>query len=347
VITIEESQKWDDIVRSFINYDVNYLSRYARAFQLHGDGEPILFYYDDGSTRAMNVVMKRDIAEAAPFKNKLPVNAWFDLSTPYGYGGFWVEGEDYEAVNAAYDEYCRKNGFICEFVRFHLFSDYQQHYNGESESHTHNVVRSLELPLEEIQREFEHSVRKNLKKAVSSGLSIEIDTTGARLKDFLQIYYGTMKRRNAAENFFFSRCYFEVLNEMKGNYVYFHVLYNGQIISTELVLYGSENCYSFLGGTHKDYFMLRPNDFLKYEIIKWGKEMGLKRFVLGGGYGSDDGIFKFKKAIAPNGVCNFYIGKKIFDNEKYQKLVDIRKAEAGNDTTSDFFPKYRAVFGEQ
>ena len=355
VITINESEKWDSIVKSFKNYDVYYLSGYSKAFQLHGDGDPLLFYYDDGGTRAMNVVMKRDIAEAAPFKDKLPVNMWFDLSTPYGYGGFWMEGENCKAVCEAYENYCREQQFVSEFVRFHLFSDHQPYYNGISETHTRNVVRSLELPLDEILRDFEHKVRKNLNRAAGSGLNIEIDTTGARLDDFLNIYYGTMDRTSARKNFFFSRDFFETLNKMENNYVYLHVLSEGQVISTELVLYGSENCYSFLGGTNHDFFHLRPNDFLKYEIIKWAKEKHLKNFILGGGYGEDDGIFKYKKSLAPNGVCNFYIGKKIFDKDKYEKLITIRTGEKQVDSDlqtiinnmSGFFPKYRDDFDKQ
>lgn len=341
VLTINEKDKWDSIVRSFRNYDVNYLSGYAKAFQLHGDGESLLFYYDDGSTRAMNVVMKRDIASTKPFKNKLPVDTWFDLTTPYGYGGFRVEGEGYEAVNDAYNSFCREKGYVSEFVRFHLFSEYQPHFSGLSETHTRNIVRNLELPLDEMLMEFEHKVRKNLKKATKARLEVEIDSSGEGLNNFLEIYYKTMDRRCAKDNFFFPEEFFKELNKMTGHYVYIHVLYEGKIISSELVLYGPENCYSFLGGTDRDYFHLRPNDFLKYQIIKWAKEKGLKRFILGGGYGNDDGIFRYKKSFAPNGVCYFYIGKKIFDEDKYNKLVNMREQKHSEKNTL-FFPLYRS-----
>lgn len=45
-------------------------------------------------------------------------------------------------------------------------------------------------------------------------------------------------------------------------------------------------------------------------------------------------------------MCDFYIGKKIFDEEKYEKLVAIRKAEVNFDAMSGFFPKYRADLDE-
>ena len=38
VYTLKDSNKWNDIVKSFCNYDVYYLSGYTKAFYLHNDG---------------------------------------------------------------------------------------------------------------------------------------------------------------------------------------------------------------------------------------------------------------------------------------------------------------------
>ena len=108
-----------------------------------------------------------------------------------------------------------------------------------------------------------------------------------------------------------------------------------------MIIFGTENAYSYLGGTDRDYFDVRPNDFLKFEAIKWLKERGLKNFVLGGGYGADDGIFRYKKSLAPNGIVDFYIGKSIFDQELYDKLISKRRA-CGEILEESFFPVYRA-----
>ena len=45
IYTLEQAEEWDCVVHSFSNYDVYYLSNYVRAFQLHGDGEPLLLFY--------------------------------------------------------------------------------------------------------------------------------------------------------------------------------------------------------------------------------------------------------------------------------------------------------------
>ena len=341
VIRIDETKKWDDLVRSFKTFDVHYLNGYAKAFELHGDGEPLLFYYEHNGTRAMNVVLKRDIAKTEAFKDKLEKNLWFDLSTPYGYGGFWVEGNDLKSVDDEYSLFCRENGFISEFVRFNLFSGFEAAYSGSIRTPSHNIVRTLDLPVEGILMDFEHKVRTNLEKAIDADLKIEFDEKGHRIEEFLKLYYSTMERTCAEPYYYFSKAFFEHLNRLEEGSVFVHVLNEDKVIASTLTLYGTENCYPFLCGSDHDYFNLRPNEFMQVETIKWAKAKGLKRLVLGGGYGEDDGIYRYKKSFAPKGITNYYVGMNIFDEAKYEKLVEMRKEEAGFDPKKDYFPLYR------
>lgn len=338
---ISHNEQWDRIVKSFHDYEAFFLSEYVNAFMKENrkNGTPILLLYENGKDKAINVVFCRDVAEDIKLEGRLSPGMYYDLITPYGYGGFKGNISDWRELNQCYREYCWKNKYVCEFVRFDLFSNYYKHYDGEVETKTHNVVRNLEMSLDEMWMDFEAKVRKNVKKANSNNLEIIMEPNGDYLEDFLRIYYGTMDRSNAEDEFYFSKDFYCNLNQMKENVMYFHAIYEGRIIATELVIYGAENCYSYLGGTDKDFFDLRPNDFLKYEIIKWAKDKGLKNFVLGGGYGKDDGIFNYKKSLAPNGVVDFYIGKKIFDNEAYDDLVALRK---GDILDKNFFPIYRS-----
>lgn len=343
-IHVDEKNLWNETVRSFPDYDVFYLHEYVTAFMNENkkNGEPVLLLYTNAQDRAMNVVFRRDISQDDKLEGKIETGEYFDLVSPYGYGGFWGDVSDYTDLNDTYNRFCISQHYICEFVRFELFSDYSEHYDGEVETRTHNVVRNLEMPLDDLWMDFKQKVRKNVKKANSFGLQIIIENTDDHLDDFLDIYYSTMDRSNAENEYYFSKPFYETLNVMKNNIMYFHVIHEGKIISTELVIYGAENCYSYLGGTNRDYFDLRPNDFLKYEIIKWAKEKGLKNFVLGGGYGADDGIFQYKTCLAPKGIVDFYIGRKVFDKENYQKLLDIRAEDNPECIPSDYFPQYRA-----
>ena len=338
---IDNQKEWDNIVQSFPNYDIFYLSGYSKAFMKEApkNGIPVLLLYENGEDRAINVVLRRDVALDKKFTGKIKPGQYFDLITPYGYGGFWGSISNWDKLNQTYNTYCKKNHYICEFVRFELFTDYYKYYDGEVETRTHNVVRSLDMPFEEMWMDFKQKVRKNVKKANTFNLNIIIESTDDHLDDFLQIYYSTMERTDADREYYFSKQFYEDLNQLKSNIIYFYVIHKSKVISAELVIYGSENCYSYLGGTNSEYFDLRPNDFLKYEIIKWAKNKGLKNFVLGGGYGSDDGIYQYKLSLAPHGVYNFYIGRKVFDKKSYDDLVSLSDE---NELNEKFFPLYRS-----
>ena len=54
---VTDAEQWNQIVRSFENYDVFYLSEYVTAF-MHEEkknGTPILLLYEHDSDRAINV----------------------------------------------------------------------------------------------------------------------------------------------------------------------------------------------------------------------------------------------------------------------------------------------------
>ena len=116
----------------------------------------------------------------------------------------------------------------------------------------------------------------------------------------------------------------------------------------------SENyLYSFLGGTSGEAFSLRPNDLLKHTVIEYGRESGLRGYVLGGGLGRDDGIFRYKRSFDPAGCVPFHRLTMICDDASYNQLVEHRLAASCDDTGAKgtlapgYFPAYRAplVFG--
>ena len=269
----------------------------------------------------------------------------YDIITPYGYGDVYVMGEgDFKPVKlefySKFQEWALSYGVISEFVRFNLFSKSVTDYNGEIIHNSDNIVCELTKGEEQIWTEFKPKIRRNVRKALSAGVSIESDSTGDRLDSFLTLYYGTMRRRNALEKYYLKREYFEMIHEkLKGHFRYFYATQNGIDISVELILISDENIYSFLAAADEVSFHLHPNELLKKEIIKWGISQGKSHYVIGGGYGQNDGLFSFKKDFAPSGIFPYYVGKKIYDQTTYDKLVVSSGEEILED--SSFFPLYR------
>lgn len=91
---------------------------------------------------------------------------------------------------------------------------------------------------------------------------------------------------------------------------------------------------------------MRPNDLLKYEIMRWARGLGKQHFVLGGGYRPNDGIYRYKLSFAPLGAVPFFTGTRVLNMQLYDTLVQNAAAvgcQSSGNKASDYFPAYRAM----
>lgn len=342
VYTLEQADQWDSIVRTFPQHDTYYLSGYVKAFQLHGDGEPLLFHYEKEDTRGICVVMKRDIAHCSFFKDRLEEEQFFDLSCPYGYGGWLTEGKDIDGLITAYESWCRKNGIVSEFVRFHPVLENHHpmagHYDiiplGET------VTMDLSSP-EIIWANISSKNRNMIRKAQKNGIVIYRGHYPEIYRVFREIYNGTMDKDNASSYYYFSPEFYEsVLNDLPHNAQVFYAVLEDRIIAASIMLSCNGRMNYHLSGSLREYAHLAPTNLLLFQAALWGCANGCRSLYLGGGVGSgEDGLFKFKRSFyRGDDLHRFYIGKKIFNQEKYDELVALRESipEGG------FFPRYRA-----
>jgi predicted N-acyltransferase len=324
--------------------DLYFNPNYAKLYK-NIDGESDTFVFECPYGTITNIFILRKV------KWQINGQTYFDIVTPYGFGGPLAQNvKDIEkllvAYKKAFTEYCLEHNIICEFIRYHLYDNVnvREHYYGETLHLLDNVVVDTTGDYEtKIWRSYEHKVRKNVNKAVKNGLEIVIENKLDYLDCFLSIYNDTMDRNNADDYYYFKREYFEdIAHLLPSNFMYFHVFKDGKMASTELVLCSEDYAYSLLGGTNTEYYEFRPNDFLKNEIIKWCNQTGRKKFILGGGYHKDDGIYKYKRCFTPDPDVPFYVGRYIFNKAVYDKAIEARNTENESFTgDTGYFPKYR------
>jgi len=278
-------------------------------------------------------------------------SAGCDLTSAYGYGGpFAWDVSDLEARAfwARFDGWARSLGAVTSFTRLSLFPEQILPFHGELRDRGANVVRTLNLTPDELWSDYEGKVRKNVQRARREGLVVKFDETGDFLDDFAAVYESTMDRRQALSQYYFPRSFFEsIVSGLPGKFLFAHVMAGAQVVSSELLLLSADNAYFFLGGTLAEAFARRPNDLLKHESFLHCRERGVKRFVLGGGYGSDDGLLRFKRSFAPGGDRPFRTGVKTFDALEAARLVERRRewerSQGREWTPADgFFPAYRS-----
>lgn len=342
VYDLKQSEQWDAVVRSFADYDVYWLGGYVKAFQIHGDGEPLLFYYADSDIRGINVVMKRDVSQDVHFKGSIETGTYFDFSTPYGYGGWIIEGTDSRPLFDAYEKWCVNNGIISEFVRFHPVLE-----NHVFSSDAYQVIplgNTVSLDLSSPEKIWANMTSKNrnmIRKAQKNDVRIYSGRDPELYETFRKIYNGTMDKDEAAEYYYFGQNFYHSLCEdLPNNAQVFYAALEGKIIAASIMLTANGRMNYHLSGSLREYANLAPTNLLLYQAALWGFENGCRTLYLGGGVGSrDDNLFKFKRAFYRlDDLPRFYIGKKIFNKEGYAELLKLR----GIMPSGGFFPEYRS-----
>lgn len=340
IFDMTQRKEWDEVVRSFAEYDIYYLSGYVRAFEIHGDGEPQLLYYEANGLRAIYVY----------FKRKTAIEGVYDSITPYGYGGVLFEGdmrdENLKAFWTAYVEKMNELNIVDNFVRYHPVLA-----NAMPMKEVSDVIdlgKTVALHLDSPEVIWENIIPKNrnmIRKAEKNGIEIHHAHDMSLFADFIRIYNATMDKDNAEEYYYFGEEFYKSIHEdLDGNYEMFYATLDGQIIAMSIMLFANKQMHYHLSGSMMEYRNLAPSNLLLYKAAVWGCEQGYKTFHLGGGVGSgEDNLYKFKAAFNRKSDYQFSIAKMVFDQEKYDALVEERSARDPEfNRESKFFPLYRS-----
>ena len=337
---LSHSGEWDEIVCTFPNYDVYYLSGYVKAFHIHGDGEPYLLYYEVQSLRAIYVYMRRHTA----------IDGEYDSVTPYGYGGVLFDGDTSEAnLKAFWKDY------LDEMAKEHIVDNFVLSHpvlkNAVPMKPISNVIDlgktiDMDLSSPELIWENIHSKNRNMiRKAEKNGIVIEHGQGMELFDKFIEIYNATMDKDHAEEYYYFKHLFYKSIhNDLRNNYEMFYAKLGDKIIAMSIMIFANGRMNYHLSGSDIEYRNLAPSNLLLYKAAMWGCEQGFQTFHLGGGVGSgEDNLYKFKATFNKNSAYQFSIGKQVFDQEKYDELVRIRKnSDVNFDESSLFFPLYRA-----
>ena len=286
-------------------------------------------------------------------KRKIPINIgdnpYYDLITPYEYGGPVIVACREEAkeelvkeFEVAFGDYCRENRIVSEFVRFHPLvenaRDFQECYQVV---HSRNTVgTNLKTYKDPFMEEFSKSARRSIRRALRAGVGFRVVEEPSDLGDFKKIYYSTMDRNKAPDFYYFGDDYFEnCLQYFTENIVLVEATYQGKTIASGLYFAYQDSIHAHLSGTLADYLYLSPAYVLRYAITMWGKERGYALIHRGGGItkSKDDSLYRFKKRFGKNTGFQFHIGKRVWDKEIYRRLCLAK----GVGEDRGFFPAYR------
>lgn len=311
-------------------YDIYYLHEYVQPFKIFEKTNPLLIYYEGKNTRLCYVVHKNDIADFKPLQNAIYKNKYFDIETPYGYGGPLVENYDKNDIKDFFKElnkWAVENKIVSQFFRFHPLLRNHKYFEEFCDTKTFKQTVCIDLQNEDIiYKNMNDKCRNMIKKARKSGIETVIDNSIESWCCFKELYKQTMERNNANEYYFFNKEFFEKLYSQLGSLCnLFCAKLQDKYISMALIYECNELMHYHLSASNKDYLKFGATNILLYEAAKYGAYKNYKSFHLGGGVGAYDGLFIFKKSFNKNNLIDFYIGRNIFNHEIYNLLMLKRK----------------------
>lgn len=347
LIESDHAGLWDGIVKSFSNWDIYYLSGYARSLELHEISRALLIDFSFGPERLCYPVMEKDIADALEFRGLLPSNTWFDWETPYGYGGPLAEAPLSEPAQQAFLEeltaVCNERRVVTQFLRFHPLLQNQGIMNKVIQYRTFKDTIFIDTSHKEVFQQLNPYHRNRVRKAIKSGLTVFTDH-GEHLADFMDIYRETMDRVHAEPYYYFHPEYFSALRKtLSGETVFFYAVLKDEIVAATIFFYNDSFMHYHLSGARTEYLKIAPTNLLIYEAACWAARRGIRQLHLGGGNGGNDSLFEFKRKFNPAGRLPFYIGRTIFDHDAYQELLRLRQTTDFHFKPSrSFYIQYRA-----
>ena len=321
--------------------DIYFEPGYARLYETE-DIKAVEYRFENENGIISNLFLKRKIDICLD-----DGKTYYDLITPYGYGGPVIHRTtDKEKLIQAYMDdfqaYTQANDIVSEFVRFHPIIgngvDFREAYQS---SYNRKTVGTNLTYDDVIAAEFSKHKRKIIRGLLKNpDIRYEIDEHPESLDDFVEVYYSTMDRDNADEYYYFGNDYFNnMLKELPGHVITCKVFLKEKVIAMGVYFCYGKYMHAHLSGTITDYLEYSPAYILKYALAMYGHEHGYEVIHYGGGSSSapDNTLYKFKKDFGKNTEFDFYIGKKIWNQEVYRKLCE----KLGVDAESDFFPAYR------
>ncbi|MCR5271970.1 MAG: peptidoglycan bridge formation glycyltransferase FemA/FemB family protein [Lachnospiraceae bacterium] len=344
---IREKEKWNNVLEKYPKAGIYDGYDYLYSFLLHGDGIPLLFCYEEESRGICLPVHLSDIKDSGLFMNHITQGEYYDMSTPYGYGGPLCFGPCDDEFKSAFIEnlrdYCNRNKIVTLFFRFNPMTDNALLFNENIETvRLKNTVFMDTSNEETIFKNMAPKTRNMVRKARKNGVNI-ISDCGEKIMEFKKIYDETMTRVGVDEYYFFEEKYYDYLKDnMSKNMIILYAVYEGLIVGASIFLYDKNGMHYHLSGTMTKYRNMGINDYILYSAALIAYKKGLKTLHLGGGSGAYDSLFSFKKHFNENGLRDFYIGRMIFDKEAFDKLVNIRIAyDKEFDKEKSFLIKYR------
>jgi serine/alanine adding enzyme len=312
-------------------------THWARLQRNKESGDDVTFYFNHELGDIRYTFIKR-------FAGFADNREYFDLVTPRGYGGPYLENcssdEFHHLIrqfDKAFQEYCCEENIVAEYIRFDPWINNAQSFAGIYDLKPHGFAYCNDLTVDFFNTEYSSRKRNNIRKAEKHGVEIEMDSSRESIAVFLELYEFTAVKHALSGYYHLSKDFLNEYFSMLPNKTLFaNAVYKGRIISSALILLGEDIAHYHFAANHPEYSYLQGNSLLIYKASVYAKMLGKKLMDLGSAVpGSPLEVFK-SSFVYKGTKYPVVVGTKIRNQHIYDSLIQ----QAGG-LRQGYFPAYR------
>ncbi len=193
----------------------------------------------------------------------------------------------------------------------------------------YTFVIDLTKPEEELLKNMSQKTRYNVRLAEKRGVKVTEDNSEEAFKDYLKLTNETtLRQKFYAHNQKYHEIMWETFKNTKNKDFTPHLLtarYNDKTLASWLLFETTDTLYYPYGASSEEHREVMASNLIMWEAIKFGKNLGLKKFDLWGAAntpnpGPDDiyyGFHKFKEGFGPKhvefvGSFDYVINKNLY-----------------------------------
>ena len=251
-------------------FDIYFKEEYGKICEFVDGGECKVFECKTKNGCIKNMFILR------PIPYKIDNVQYYDIVTPYGYGGPII----YNSVNKEallndyenqFKEYC-DNNIVCEFIRWHpIFNnriDFEKIYDN---SYSRNTVGTNLKDFDDpVQSEFSKSARKEMNRSIRNGVTCTLHPNPDDLTIFRKLYEETMDRNNAEGMYYFPDDYYNMLTTSLKPYILeIRVHYQDKVIASEIYFTAGDILHAHLLVSNQEFLDIHAGILLEATAAEW------------------------------------------------------------------------------
>lgn len=311
------SKEWDDFV---LNHPDGNIFQSPQMYKFHesvSNHIPFVFAVQSGEKIL-------GLLSGAIMSNGFGPEKYFSRRAIIWGGPLTIKNEDLrikkiivEKLLSAFDSFIQKRAVYSEFRNLFDLTEYKDIFlkmRFRYEEHL-NFIIDLTLSEEQLWKNLNQKRRNSIRKAQKENITSLETTSESDLEESYKIIKDVYKRAALPyPNLIYFKKALKYLTS--GHFKVFSAYFEGKMIAIVYALCYKDIIYDWYAGSYSEYYGKYPNCLIPWDVFKWGKNNGYRKFDFGGAGKPDEpyGVRDFKKKYGGE-MVNFGRYKKI--NSKF------------------------------